>query len=71
MQMYRLRNGLNFNFTSAIPIATRKAISTPTCTRAARGVNIVKAPLVPTLNPRIVAPPNFRAKTPPGSWVTM
>ena len=54
-------------FTSAIPIAILKAIKTPTCARAAKGVNNVRAPLVPTLSPSMVAPPNFRARTPPGS----
>lgn len=53
--------------TSAIPIAILKAIKTPTCARAAKGVNSVRAPLVPTLRPSMVAPPNFRARTPPGS----
>lgn len=52
--------------TSAIPIAILKAINTPTCARAAKGVNIVRAPLVPTLSPSMVAPPHFRAKIPPG-----
>ena len=53
--------------TSVIPEAILRAIKTPTCARAAKGVNRFRAPQVPPLSPSMVAPPNFRARTPPGS----